>query len=118
MKTILIIIAIWIILMIIINANKERKSKKAYKKYLDHLKKLNTICSKFGVQPQEAGDSYLRIESELKKKRKEIADMIDAGKLTNFYSKHELNETFNSCMDLIEESIELFVKWENISNPV
>ena len=118
MKTVLIIIGIWIVVVSIAKMNQKKKSKEAYKKYLESLDKLNAVCSRFGIAPQEPGRSYVRVQTELKEKQKQISDLIDAGELTNFRSKQDLNESFHEGMDLIDESIDLFVVWENISNPV
>ena len=118
MKTVLIIIGVWILVVAIAKIHQKKKSKEAYERYLDSLDRLNAICTRFGVKHQEAGRSYVRVSTELREKQNEISDLIDAGESTNFRNKQELDETLQKAMDLIDESIDLFVTWENITYPV
>ncbi len=117
MGIIIIIIAL-IILAAIGKYYQRREGGKAYELYLDSLKQLNTICAKFGVPHQVADASFSRVYSAIKENHSKISAQIDAGELTDFRNKHELNEAYHDAMDLIEESEKLFVRWENIANPV
>ncbi len=114
MKSILYIIAVLIILGSIGRFYQKRKGREAYKRYLASLDKLNVICSKFGVPHQVEGQSFGKVEADLKEKHSEITSMLDADKLTNFRDKRELNEAYHDALRLTEKSERLFVTWENV----
>ncbi len=122
MKIILIIAAIIFFIIIILNiiekSHRRKKSKKAYQLYLDSLNQINQICTKFEIPHQKEGDSPSRVSYALEDKHPKIWSRIDAGELTNFRNKQELNEAYHQLKKLLDKSTDLYVKWENIANPI